>query len=80
MDHTDTEMTDANTAHHDALDQLVYHLGTCNLTKQQRDKAYYLIRIIRTFLGDRDDVVLTFPPAASGFTSWSLPPPRARAE
>ena len=65
---------------HDALDQLVYHLGTCSLSQKQKNKAYYLIRIIRTALGDRDDVVLTLPPATSSFPSWSLPPPRSRAE
>lgn len=65
---------------HDALDQLVYHLGTCRLSKKQKDRAYYLIRIVRTALGDRDDTVLTFPPAPSGFPSGSLPPPGPRAE
>ena len=64
---------------HDVLDQLVYHLDKCTLTKQQRDRAFYLIRKIRTFLGDRDEV-LTFPPAASGFASGSLPPSGARAK
>ena len=53
---------------HDALDQLVYHLGTCRLSKQQKDRAYYLIRIVRTALGNRDDVVLTLPPAQTEVT------------
>jgi hypothetical protein len=48
-------------ASHDALDQLVYHLGTCRLSTKQKDRAYYLIRIVRSALGNRDDVVLTVP-------------------